>query len=89
MKITKFVHEGVARDGKCKGGGAVITEPLIRMSTGEGCGLDNCHCSDGWWISIGLPRTLDGKVEGVIVHFDDQVEYDEFMERHEIIGGSN
>lgn len=28
------------------------TTPFIRSSHGEGCGAENCKCSEGFWISI-------------------------------------
>lgn len=74
MKITKFKHE-CNEKGVCKGGGAVVTEGAIRISRGEGCGIKNCHCSDGCWISIILPRKR-GIVEGVKVQFKDLTEMD-------------
>lgn len=86
MKIEKFEHKGVGPDGKVESGGAVLTKPFIRMSIGEGCGLNGCHCSDGYWISIGLARTKDGVVEGVIVRFDSAKEIKTFLETHEVIG---
>jgi len=81
MKIEKFIHKNVKSDG------TVITKPMIRMSAGEGCGVKDCHCSDGYWISIGSGRTLEGIIEGIIVRFDDKKEFERFMKTHEVIGG--
>lgn len=76
MKFEKFFHQGVRKDdGVIKGGGAVITEGGIRIVKGN-CGSENCHCSDGYSISIIMPwRSLTknskyGIVEGVRVTFD-------------------
>lgn len=86
MQVEKFIHKGVGPDGKVNSGGAVLTKPFIRMSMGEGCGLRGCHCSDGYWISIGLARTEDGVVEGVIVRFENAEEMKAFLETHEVVG---
>ena len=84
MKVTKYIHESVSMDGKVENGGSVITEGMIRMSDGEGCCLDNCHCSDGHWISVGLPINK-GIIEGIVVHFDNQEEMNLFFKTHELI----
>jgi len=86
MQVEKFMHKGVGHDGKVENGGAVLTKPFIRMSMGEGCNLENCHCSDGCWISIGLARTKDGVVEGVIARFDNPEEMKKFFKSHEVVG---
>ena len=56
-----------------------VQKPIIRMSSGEGCGFNNCHCSDGYWISIS-----DGET-GIRCMFDNKTEYDKFIDLHEII----
>lgn len=85
MKIESFTIVDVNETGKVKKGGAVETKGLIRMSAGDGCGLDGCNCSNGYWISICQPRTLLGEVSGVTVHFDDKEEFELFMATHETI----
>jgi len=41
------------------------------------CSLKNCHCSDGYHLTIIMPRTKKGIVEGIHVEFKDK---NEFME---------
>lgn len=85
MKIETFIHEHVKRDGTFEGGiGSVEVDGCIRMSEGEGCGLDDCHCSDGHWISIVAPRDSYGVVRGMIVRFDDGAEMKRFFFHHEL-----
>ena len=85
MKITKYRHTGVLPDGVVKVGGAVHTEQMIRMSPKNGgCGISTCHCSDGHWISVGLPINK-GIIEGIVVHFDNQEEMNLFFKTHELI----
>ena len=55
------------------------------MSMGEGCGIPECHCSDGYWLTISLPLNR-GDVEVVTVIFDNKKEMDKFFETHEING---
>ena len=84
MKITKFKHEGVLPDGTFKNKtGAVNTIGGAIMSAGEGCGLEGCHCSDGYWITISMPLK-DEIVEGISIHFEYKEEFDLFMDNHEI-----
>lgn len=86
MKVEKFIHTGVKPDGTFENeAGAVHVEGLVMMGTGEGCGLSGCHCSDGYWITIGLPRTKEGVVEGIKVRFDNKREFDKFIRNHQII----
>lgn len=83
MTIEKFVHENVKRDGTFEDRlGAVETDGGVRMSTGEGCGLPECSCSGGCWISITMPLR-DGKVEGIIARFDSEAEIERFLKFHE------
>ena len=85
MKIEKFVHKGVSADGKCKDGGAVYTAGHIGMSQKNGgCGETTCHCSDGHWISVALPRTRAGVVEGIKILFDDEAELKTFLKQRSL-----
>ena len=88
MKIKKVIHENVEDDGKLgSGDGEVITESSIRISDGCGCGEPSCHCSEGYWISISLPRDpISKRVEVVIVKFDNKEEMDRFFKEKELIG---
>lgn len=80
MKINHFKHTGVSPDGKIAGGGAVTTKGRVSKSAEEGgCGSKGCNCSPGHWISFCLPRTEDGIVEGVSIHFDNKEEMDWFI----------
>ncbi len=80
MKIEKFVNTGVNKDGIIEGGGAVITDGGIRMSPPNGgCTIETCSCSEGHWLSIILPRTEDGVVEGVKVKFDSAPEMTQLL----------
>lgn len=85
MKIEKIVHENVKRNGTFEDRpGAVETDGVIRMSDGDGCGAQGCHCSDGHWISVFLPRNSYGIVEGIKVTFDDGNEMQRFFNSKEI-----
>ncbi len=86
MKIETFKHVGVKPNGTFTKGrlGAVTTVGAIRMSKGEGCGLDTCNCSAGHWIMIAAPRTKKGVVEGIRVTFDNQKEMNKFLKNHEL-----
>jgi len=72
MKITKFLHEGVNKKGIVKDGGAVGIKPSV--SIGNGCGINTCHCSDGYWMCVSLGRDKKGNVEGISVRFDNRKE---------------
>ena len=84
MKIEESVVKNVLPDGKVLDGGAVITKGGVRMSTGEGCGIPGCHCSDGYWISIILPRNEKGEVRSVRVIFDSLDEMICFFTTHSL-----
>ena len=89
MQIKKIVYENVLPNGTFKDDlehvkGSVETKGLLRMSTGEGCGLTGCHCSDGYWMTIGLPITIEGKVEVIRVIFSDKTEMDAFFKFHQM-----
>lgn len=80
MKIEKFIESHVKEDGTFDDKpGAICTGGSIRMSTGEGCGVPGCHCSDGFWISIILPKTEEGVVEDIKATFDTKKELTEFL----------
>lgn len=88
MKIEKIIHDQVQPDGTFSSlGGAIETKGKIVMSQADGgCDLDNCKCSEGHWITIVLPRTKGGVVEGVKVKFDNKAEMDKFLNDGELIG---
>lgn len=75
MKFEKIIHTGVEADGKLKNGGAVEVDGKVIVTRGN-CGSDECHCSDGFFLTIIMPRrklTKGGKygiVEGIKVQFD-------------------
>lgn len=69
MKFEKFIHKGVNADGTVKSGGGVTTKGGIVILKGTGCGATGCHCSDGFMISVVMPRKK-GVVEGIQVTFD-------------------
>lgn len=81
MNTNTFVHEGVNPDGTFKNGkgGAIITTGAVRMSRGEGCGLKDCNCSPGIWLSIIEPIDGNGNVKGVMHEFNDLSELDDFL----------
>jgi hypothetical protein len=85
MKIEKCIIENVEINGEVEGGGTVVINGRISMSGGEGCGIISCNCSNGYWISITSPRTLEGKVESIIVRFVDKREMDDFFKDHTMI----
>jgi hypothetical protein len=57
--VTTIDLDAVQRKIDQTGLGAVSHNPGVRASLdGSGCGLDNCNCSDGLWISISNGKTL-------------------------------
>ncbi len=36
----------------------ICQKPFFRLSFGKGCGLENCNCSPGHWITISNGRIL-------------------------------
>jgi hypothetical protein len=94
MKFEESITDNVESNGKVKDGGAVVTKGTIRMSTGEGCGLKGCHCSDGYWLSVVLPwefvkcddKGSFGKVKSIKVIFDDRDEMNTFLKNHMLDG---
>lgn len=84
MQIKEIIHKNVLPNGTLTNKpGAIETKGKVILGSGEGCGLPNCHCSDGYFISIIAPLK-DGEVRGMKVQFDDEKEYKEFMETHEL-----
>lgn len=80
MEFKKFKHKGVLIDGSFKKEkGSVETKGCVRIFRGEGCGLEGCHCSDGYSISICMPRTEKGIVEGMNVRFANKKEMERFI----------
>jgi len=86
MKVELIEYKKVEKDGRVPTGGAVTIKPMVQMSTGEGCGLGNCHCSDGYWITIGAGRDTNGTVKVMVVYFDNKKEYNRFMKSHRLTG---
>lgn len=83
MKIEQFKHEGVKPNGSFADPeqGAVETAEIVRFSTKEGgCNSRGCHCSDGHWVCLGLPRTDKGVVQGVVIKFDNRTQLLRFAE---------
>lgn len=68
MKFKKFIHKDVAKDGRCKSGGAVVTEGKVIIIKGH-CDLKGCNCSNGYFLTIAIPLK-NKKVEGICVQFD-------------------
>lgn len=60
MKINKFKPMASPKERN--------TEPFLLTGWGDGCGMSECHCSDGYWLSVS-----DGNV-GLRVLFDDRNE---------------
>jgi hypothetical protein len=80
MKFEKFVHKGVKEDGTFKRElGAVKTKGSILIGRGKGCGLPECNCSPGFFLSVCLPRTKKGVVEGVLIKFDNEEELNKYL----------
>jgi hypothetical protein len=73
MKIEEFVHKGVKPNGTFENElGAIHTDARVIVMRGEGCGISACHCSDGYSLSVCLPRNPKTKeVRGIIVRFAD------------------
>ena len=85
MIIDKLIHWKVKEDGTFKNQlGAVKTKGSITMSTGEGCNLKHCKCSEGHWITVAMPRTKRGDVEVIRVKFKNGWEQNRFFKTHEM-----
>ena len=50
------------------------TKPFVMVLPNTGCGLGNCHCSDGWKLSVS-----NGKV-GLLVTFDNKKEFEQYLQ---------
>jgi hypothetical protein len=76
MQVKKIVHKGVRPNGTFddQSGAVNVTGGIIMSQENGGCGLGTCHCSDGHWITISMPRTEGGIVEVMSVHFDNAAE---------------
>lgn len=87
MKIEKFKHTGVNPDGTFKNkAGSVETAGIISMSDENGgCGIPLCKCSPGHWVTIVMPRSKGGIVEGVKVQFENRDEMDGFLKYRRLI----
>ena len=69
VSFDYYHYEDVKANGILKGEpGAIETKGYIRLGIGEGCGLDRCGCSPGFWISISTP-SKGGKVEVITATF--------------------
>ena len=66
MKFEKYKYKGVAPDGTVEDGGAVFTKGGIYIGVGKGC--------DQFSITVTMPRTEGGIVEGIKVTFDSRAE---------------
>lgn len=86
MKFEKIVHESVNPDGAFQDQpGAVKTEGSVIMSQEDGgCDVKGCKCSEGHWLSVFMPRTKDGIVEGVKVTFDNWGEMQLFLSMRDV-----
>ena len=84
MRIEAYEYKNVdSKTGKLADGGAVNTKGGVMLSENEGCGLPDCHCSDGYWLSIIAP-IMKGTVKGITVYFDGAEEYAKFKRSHEL-----
>lgn len=72
MKVKAWQHDGVDKNGVVQEGGAVNTTPGVGFISG-GCGMEDCHCSDGYHMVIN-EGLKDGTVKGVTITFDSKEE---------------
>ena len=81
MKIEEIVHKGVKADGTFeKERGAIYTDARVIVGRGEGCGLEHCHCSDGYYLTVCLARNAKKKeVRGIKVSFDSEDEMNQIL----------
>lgn len=79
MKIEKLRYLNVSPRGKMFSGGDVITKGDVRVSYGTGCNESSCRCSEGYWLTIMVPRTSKGIVEGIKVTFKGKKEMQHYL----------
>ena len=91
MHTKTFKHENVLPDGTFKDQpGAVVTNGKTNMSAPNGgCGLPGCNCSPGHYIAVIKPRTENGIVEDITIHFRDKEEMNTFIETKELLEKHN
>ena len=71
MQFKKIVHKEVKEDGTFKNEkGAVHTKGKVMFGVDD-CPLDNPPV---YWLSVILPRTSEGVVEGIKVEFETREE---------------
>lgn len=74
MNFEKIVYTKVSTNGTMiNKPGSIITNGSIIIINGK-CNLPNCHCSDGYSLTVSMPRTIKGKVELIKVTFKDRKE---------------
>ncbi len=88
FNIQKIEYHGVLPNGTFANGspGAITTTGSFRMSAKQGCGMQGCHCSPGYWLSVVLPRTATGDVNGYHVKFRDRKTMRKFVSELETKG---
>ena len=59
--------------------GMVESRPFARMSKGDGCGLGNCNCSPGYWITLS-----DGNMF-IRAQFNSKDEFEQFEQTGELL----
>ena len=71
MRIEKIVHKNVNPNGTFSDGttGAVVTTGRLMMGYNHG----------EHWLSISMPRTKEGVVEGMTVYFSSKKEKEKFL----------
>lgn len=72
MKIKKFIHEGVGPDGSLPDEGSVVTEGGLVIAPRN---------SAEAWVTLLMPRTDDGVVEGICITFDSTEEMNKTLQR--------
>lgn len=77
MKVEHWKHVGVNEDGVVESGGAVHTEPSVKVQRGAGCNCGTCRGA-GDFIVVNMGRTDDGVVSGMTIYFDSTEELDKY-----------
>lgn len=83
MKANPIFYEFVNPDGTIpNAAGAIeVKGSLILSHHNGGCGLPNCPCSPGHWLTMMNPRNPDtGSVDGVQFDFDSRESMVHFVE---------